>query len=281
MLTYRKETHLPNNCCIWLDKTGWKHNLKSSLFAILNRECTFSQKLETAFLWLRCWESFQFYPAAGQGWWHAGWNLTLYTIRRNPQQYRRWRCLRRHTNRNHWKLCSLLLLRYGTELEGDRATYITFFQQSCPDTKNPDPFFLCTASLLQCTVKTDIKQGANKPNYGWLVGKRSGEEEAGSLALVWTLWFHYTYASRSEVAEGMPLALSFLWESLWCIAHKAMFNCGSFFLHTINCVTVYSWVSLHTQGCFYPNLKNSSFHFLIYINGHFHKFFYILLGYKI
>lgn len=121
---------------------------------------------------------------------------------------------KRHTNSNHWKLCSLPLFRYGIELRGDRATYIAFFQQSCPDIKNPDPFLsLCTASLLQCTVKTDIKQGANKPNYGWLVGKKRGEE-AGSLALVWTLWFHYTYASCSEVAEGMPLALSILWESL-------------------------------------------------------------------
>lgn len=127
--------------------------------------------------------------------------------------------------------------------------------------ENPGPF-LCTALVLQHTVKTYIKQGANKRNYGRLVGKGSGEKETGSLALVWTLWFHYTYALCSEVAEGMPLALSFLWESLRCIAHKACLIAAFFFLQTINCVTVYSWALLHTEVCLYPYLK--SYHSTFY-----------------
>lgn len=83
--------------------------------------------------------------------------------------------------------------------------------------------------LLQCTVKTYIKRGANKRNYGRLVGKGTGEKETGSLALVWTLWFLHTYALRLEVAAGMPLALSLLWESLRCIAHKACLIAAIFF----------------------------------------------------
>lgn len=40
-----------------------------------------------------------------------------------------------------------------------------------------------------------------------------------------------------------------------------MFNCGIFFIYlffflqTINCVTVYSWALLRTQGCLIPYLK--------------------------
>jgi len=44
----------------------------------------------------------------------------------------------------------------------------------------------------------------------------------------------------SEVAEGMPLALSFLWESLRCIAHKACLIAAT--------VTVYSWALLHSAS---------------------------------
>ena len=131
--------------------------------------------------------------------------------------------------------------------------------------------FLYTALLLQCTVKTDIKQGANKCNYGRLMGKGSGKKETGSLALVWTLWLHYTYASCSEVAEGMPLALSFLWESLRCIAHKACLI-AAFFLQTIKCVTVYSWALLHTQGCLYPYLETYRSNFFIDVFTSFYRF---------
>lgn len=102
------------------------------------------------------------------------------------------------------------------------------------------------------------------------MGKESGEKETGSLALVWTLWFHCTYASRSEVAAGMPLALSFLWESLRRIAHKACLIAAFFFFffcaQTINCVTVYSWALLHTEGCLYPYLETYRSNFY---TGHF------------
>lgn len=151
-----------------------------------------------------------------------------------------------------------------THRTGWRHSYLYgIFKQSFPDIQNP---LLCITLLLQCTVKTDIKQGANKCNYGRLVGKRSGKEETGSLTLVWTVWFHYAYASRSEVVEGMPLTLGFLWESLWCSAHKAMFNC-SFFLslfffkaylkQIINCITVYSWALLVS-----PSLRTTPNSFL-------------------
>lgn len=62
---------------------------------------------------------------------------------------------------------------------------------------------------------------------GWWE-KGVGRRRRG-LQLWCGLWFHYTYASRSEVAEGMPLALSFLWESLRCIAHKACLIAAFFF----------------------------------------------------
>lgn len=100
------------------------------------------------------------------------------------------------------------------------------------------------------------------------MGKGIGEKEAGSLALVWTLWFLHTYALRLEVAAGMPLALSLLWESLRCIAHKACLIAAIFFfLQTIKCVTVYSRALLHTEGCLYPHLEayRSNFYMRMYI----------------
>lgn len=63
---------------------------------------------------------------------------------------------------------------------------------------------------------------------GWWE-KGSGESETGSLALVWTLWFLYTYALRSEVAEGMPLGLNFFMAVITMHSTQGMFNCGIFF----------------------------------------------------
>lgn len=60
---------------------------------------------------------------------------------------------------------------FTASLEAEGATYIPFSQQSHPDIQ---VLFLWIALLVQCTVKTYIKQGANKPNYGRLVGKGSG-----------------------------------------------------------------------------------------------------------
>ncbi len=80
-------------------------------------------------------------------------------------------------------------------------------------------------ALLQCIVKTYIKQGANKRNYGRLVGKRSGEKETGSVDAVVSL--HIRLALRSCWRNAFRPQL--FMGVIMMHSTQGMFNCGIFF----------------------------------------------------
>lgn len=97
----------------------------------------------------------------------------------------------------------------------ERATYVTFFQHS-----HPDVLFLWTTLLLQRTLKTCIKQGANKSNYGRLVGKEgTGVSRSGVVSP------HIRLRAQKSLQENPQRFMGLIMMH----STQGMFNCGRFF----------------------------------------------------
>lgn len=113
------------------------------------------------------------------------------------------------------------------------------FQQRRPDIQKRGPL-LRIALLLQCTVKADIKQGANKCNYGRLVGKRSREEETWCLQLWCGLCGFTTHTPHAQKSQQECISPSAFYGNHYDAQHtsqcliEAHFPCPLF---TTNCAT--------------------------------------------
>lgn len=119
------------------------------------------------------------------------------------------------------------------ELERD---FFLLFQHCHPDVQT---LFLWITLLVEHTLKTCIKQGANKSNYGRLVGRRERGSRSGVVSL--HICLHVQKSGQEKPQRFMGLIILH--------STQGMFNCGSF---------LFSAALLHTAMSFLTKKKYHS-----------------------
>lgn len=96
------------------------------------------------------------------------------------------------------------------------------FQHVHGDVRIP---FLWVALLLERTLKTCIKQGAKKPNYGRLVGRREQGSRSGVVWFLRNMCLHVQKSGQENPQRFMGLIILH--------STQGMFNCGSFLFSAV------------------------------------------------
>lgn len=104
--------------------------------------------------------------------------------------------------------------------QGRVLIFFVLFQHFHPDVQT---LFLCITLLVEHTLKTCIKQGANKSNYGRLVGRSELGSRSGVVFLHICLHVHKSGQEKPQRFMGLITLHS----------TQGMFNCGSFLFSAV------------------------------------------------